>query len=420
MTTYGYSKYVKYYTDGNVNTTVLCKSEKLIKVYSDRDGQGLVDQLIPGHPITVLQGNKNEYHPRLCVTYNESRGYVSIYDVEKPTKVFGATENLNLKTRDLIKLGEQIFYEGTTYRRFDSIKLLNESILVGLKNNTKIYSELLSNIEELLREDGVIWNGMVEDSDINELGKYFGEVYFPYCLLKQPKFVSNQIKSVLFPESNSHGLFDSMLEFSDGSTTLISSKYDQGAKPSFYNFCSLQKGEMKDSVFKQVCDTFHKTANASVYNYWLKYVLNRNESPITGELVRQSIIKSEFTDLSNRVLESVERSLDHPAAIDNFPSSCSNFISYSLARELNNCEQSQKQLKELLTNKKIYVVRLNDTQWLRGKIKFRCINMKDSTIKVIRGNSAWSDIRTTRGVLAFRTNLNEEAAFDVRPGVQEA
>lgn len=431
-------KWKKYFSSGSVDTEIKSRAGKKVPVYSI-DGN-VIDRLENGHPITVPPSDV--YSKRYAIRYKkrnvEKVGYVSQSFVSKPKLKRGATENLGVRAETLIEYGEltSVDYNGKPIKvkKFTSDVILANSILTGLRNNKNVSQEIISVFEEYLsmksKYDTIKWTSGVSMSEINELGKYVGELIIGLLVLKNNKksfsrnFYKGKVDSFCVPIDPSFVGVDSFILMNDGEIIPISSKYGVGAKASV--FANLLPKAMRymdtmpDCVLKDFCksavsanvlpNTLEKKRGSKnvLYEYGINKILKLNISDPYGVYLDIKSKKS-LDELSEDTL-TVVTAIESYSNVENkvkeaLPLSVTSFFSRETARQLNNDAKSIEVMKEILSGKNFWQGNLNIPKWKRGDVFLNVVNSGEAKIKIIGSKAAINDIEAKQGMLNYEIKL---------------
>ena len=347
----------------------------------------LIDTVENGTPVTVIRSPT--YTTKYTIEYSGKTGYVSGEHVKKPKLTFGASENLNLKTNQLIDLGDDkiIQFQGKDVhvKYFSNHKSLIQSILSGMADN-QISSDILSVTEQIFSGHNSFQWGDVSRSDRNELGKYLGELHYPFM-----ESIKDKIPFA-FPVSTSFGGVDSFLFRNE--IIPISSKYGEGAPAAFIANIARKANppELESSIFKNLCEiNLNSSIRDILYTYSEKYVLPGHDN-LYNNLKSGNIpvgLKESMSDCE-------------PAVLAKFPSSVSYYICQRLRKDLENCPTSMTQIANILRENNYIQVNLNNKYWLDGQISYKIMDSSQYEIRLRNSKSSMSDLDCLRGIICYR------------------
>jgi hypothetical protein len=430
-------KWKKYFSSGPVDTKIKAKAGEQVPVY-DSKGKS-IDVLEEGHDIHVPK--TKEYNARYQIIYKKSgkekTGFVNQSYVAKPIAKKGATESLGVRAETLTQFGasKTIKFAGNNVKvkYFKSHKELGSSLLKGLKANKKV-SEGIYEVFEKYIEDGayteIEWTSEVAPNEINELGKYVGEIIIGLLALSNKtssfstKFYTGKPIGFAVPDDPSFTGVDSFLEMSDGEIVPISSKYGVGAKASL--FANLLPKAMKHqeklpkSVLKSLCESAQNAritadtlegkrgSKEVLYTHGVNKVLKlkiTNPYAVFNDIKTKKKLKGLSPD-SNKVISAIQ---SYPGVdkriIEKLPFSVTAFFSREIADNLNNDKESVKAMLEILAGKNFWQANLDINNWKNGRISYKLVNSGKSSITVIGSKAAMDDIEAKQGMINYELKL---------------
>jgi hypothetical protein len=227
----------------------------------------------------------------------------------------GATENLKIQSDTLIRYGklEVRTLNGQDVRCavFTTAEQLENSILRALKENRNVGPHIYDVVQDYFNSyslDKFKWDDSFQPSDINELGKYLGELIIGVIVLKgklDGKFSKNifsgeKIKEFIVPDDPSFSGVDSAFVKNDGTLIPISSKLGAGAKASFFtNFLpKVIDADMSNSVMNDIAKSAKsigvtkasldakRGAKEITYEYGVRNILGINKAKISNTYKR--------------------------------------------------------------------------------------------------------------------------------------
>lgn len=430
-------KWKKYFSSGPVDTKIKAKSGEQIPVY-DSKGKS-IDTLEEGHDIHVPKSK--EYNARYQIIYKkngtEKAGFVNQSYVAKPIAKKGATESLGVRAETLTQFGtsKTIKFAGNNVKvkYFKTHKELGSSLLRGLKENRKVSEgiyEVFENYISAGKYTEIEWTSEVAPNEINELGKYVGEIIIGLLALSNKtssfstKFYTGKPIGFAVPDDPSFTGVDSFLEMSDGEIVPISSKYGVGAKASL--FANLLPKAMKyqdklpKSVLKSLCESA-KNARISgdtlegkrgskevLYTHGVTQILKlkiSNPYSVFSDIKNNKKLKGLSSD-SNKVISAIQA---YPGVdkriIDKLPLSVTAFFSREIADKLNNDKNSVQAMLEILAGKNFWQANLDINNWKNGKINYKLVNSGKASITVIGSKAAMDDIEAKQGMINYELKL---------------
>lgn len=430
-------KWKKYFSDVAVETTIKAKSGKQVSVL-DQKGKS-IDVLDDGYKITVPA--TKIYSPKYYVIYNKNgnlkSGYVDQANVAKPIPTKGATETLGVRAETLTKYGEskKIKFAGNDVKVkfFKTHKQLAKSIMKGLEENRKVSEGIVEVFETYFSmEDYVslMWTGEVAPNEINELGKYVGEVIIGLLALKgdtsafMPQFYKGKISGFAVPDDPSFTGVDSFLLMSDGEIIPISSKYGVGAKASlFANLLPKALNYYDDlppSVLKSLCASAKdakitaatleskRGSKEILYTHGIKRILKLNivkpYDVFTDIKTKKTL--SKLSPDSRKVVSAIQA---YPGVdkkiIDALPQSVTAFFSREIANQLNADKKSVTAMLEILAGKNYWQANLDINRWRLGIVTYKMVNSGKASINVIGSKAAINDIEAKQGMINYELKL---------------
>jgi hypothetical protein len=347
----------------------------------------------------------------------------------------GATENLGITSDTLIKGGriQKRMLNGLDVNCavFSNKAELGNSILKGLKGNNKVNAAVYDTVQDYLNSDLTQfgWKKGIQESDVNELGKYLGELVIGVCVLGKkfsPVFSENifagkQIKEFIVPDDPSFSGVDSAFVKNDGSLIPISSKLGAGAKASVFTnllpkVMTSKKG-IGDCVIKQIADSAKKIgitvedlnakrgAKDIVYEYGVRKILKLSQLEVPDPYQVFRDIKQNPNKLSKPAKAVVDAIKKHPDIEENvkakLPYSVTSAFSREIARRLNNDETSKKIITEILAGKNFYQANLDVNKWKKGEVFFKLLLSGDANVGFIGSKAAIDDLEAKQGLVNY-------------------
>jgi hypothetical protein len=273
------------------------------------------------------------------------------------------------------------------------------------------------------------WKKGIQESDVNELGKYLGELVIGVCVLGKkfsPVFSENifagkQIKEFIVPDDPSFSGVDSAFVLNDGSLIPISSKLGAGAKASVFTnllpkVMTSKKG-IGDCVIKQIADSAKKIgitvvdlnakrgAKDIVYEYGVRKILKLSQLEVPDPYQVFRDIKQNPNKLSKPAKAVVDAIKKHPDIEENvkakLPYSVTSAFSREIARRLNNDETSKKIITEILAGKNFYQANLDVNKWKKGEVFFKLLLSGDANVGFIGSKAAIDDLEAKQGLVNY-------------------
>lgn len=345
----------------------------------------------------------------------------------------GATENLMIQSDKLIRHGklEVRTLNGQDVRCavFTTAEQLQDSILKGLKENRNVGPHIYDAVQDYFDSDNLKklnWSDSFRPSDINELGKYLGELIIGVIVLRGKRdgkfssdiFANQKIKEFIVPDDPSFSGVDSAFVKEDGSLIPISSKLGAGAKASFFtNFLPkvIDKTNLKESVIKDIASsardvgvTYAKLvakrgAKEITYEYGIRNILGIKSNVVRDTYqVFTDIKKNDMTKETLLVIEAVKNNSAIEKNIkDKLPLSMTAAFSREIARRLNSDKASLDIIASVLAGKDFYQANLDINRWKQGEVFFRLLQSGKASTTFIGYKSAISDIEANQGLVNY-------------------
>jgi len=357
--------------------------------------------------------------------------------VAKPSASATTTRNIaELDARVFTTLGKKIKYR---YREdtfdaisFSSADILKKSILLGIKKESLLGSDLAEMMEEFFEKKSFTWPKNISLQIKNKFGVYIGEVLIGYCILKgwrdsiSPYPFNGTVKQVIIPTDPAFTGVDSFIEMQDKTVYPVSSKYGEGAKASiFANLLPMgveNLNRLTASKFKTLCNIAVQPgkkptdARAIVYEYGIRKILNLStqEFPSPG-LLYEDIKANKLSTNSKKAIEKLQMLAKTPNKLGGvtLPTKItgqfgqsnnwvSSYFNYVIAAHLQTDRESIQQMKKILCAKNYWQSNLKDSEWLRGKLQFNIINSGDAGLTIDGAKSPATDITSKQGWLNYK------------------
>lgn len=437
MATTGKAKFDKHFAGRQIETRIR-RGFGQVKCYGDRlSRKSVIALLDEGAPITVLP--MDEYNPKYMVVYGATIGYVSEQFISKPKKDKGATELLDIKASDLAMKGNQgsLSFEDslTQVLSFHSRNDITDSVIHCLKNNINVCGEAVDDMEHVFSvlPRQFIWNAAIDRHEIDELGKYSGELLFGAVVLHNKTFDGHEIVGFSVPDRSNNNGIDSYLHVKGGKIIGISSKYGTGARASFFRNI-LDKVQpvynlLEPCVLTRLCGHYRDHTREAIYNYAIIEILGlKIEQPYR---IYEAIRTGKFEPLAKEITEvmvAIQAKLmaDTPDSstklairdriYNNLPYSMTNYFCRLIASELNACPVSMRLIKEVLDGSPIYQVHLDQARWMRGEIRFDAYHVKSADVRIVGSKSAIYDFACQQGLLNYELKTDPLEKFQVLAG----
>ncbi len=319
---------------------------------------------------------------------------------------------MGIRTADLVLGG---FEETITYqdhliqcRGFKNPNHLRNSIIQGCK---QLPQEIIDLLPDILSLEEFIWDAGIDHHHINNLGKYLNEV-LPLLALFEGRddlFEDNNMdwlycNSVYFPKSSCFKGADSFVCLNDKYYP-ISSKYGIGVGSSLIaNVVLPASPQTEPSHFADLVDISRKVMRGRsreiIFIWGVKYHLKSDYDPL---MFYNDIISNTFNGQSKEVYDLLyERCKTNPMALDGFPNTALSYFADTLARLLNDCHVSLRQINRVLDQTGVYQINMDPKQWFQGRISFKSKKANRGRIVIERGKASWRDMTGQQGMLTYR------------------
>jgi hypothetical protein len=350
----------------------------------------------------------------------------------------GATENLGIQASNLILKGkpEKLTINGqdnVSCRTFTNVNTLKESIVSYMKSSNKVGAHIVDVVDEYFKSSSLQhfnWDDSFEDSEINELGKYLGELIIGAVALKNKSNLisQNPFKSAvkfIVPDDPSFSGVDSAILLKNDSIIPISSKLGVGAKASiFTNFLPkvVDKKNLPTSVIKDlaICAKNAKITrdklNAKqgskeiVYEYGIRYILKLNNKQVKNPYdiyteIRRGYLTgttNELSESASMVIDAISKHKDIPQNVkDALPLSVTSAFNREIARRLNDDRVSKDIVTNILSGKDFYQANLDISKWKKGEVYFKLLHSGKASVSFIGSKAAINDIDAKQGLVNY-------------------
>lgn len=442
MASSGKEKFEKYFKGKEISTFVKGKANQQVKITNEK---GIViDTIYANTPITVpaVKDFSSKYKILYKKNNKQTIGYIHESFVSKPidTSKGGATELLGIQSNTLITLGKKDIFEYNGMKisgySFTTASQLANSILANLRKNPKVNrdnSGILSVLENYFKSSDpkkITWNKEVLPSEINELGKYLGELLLGYIILKSPSsypVIKGTPKYFFIPDDPSFKGVDTFIKTTTGLYP-VSNKFGVGAKASFFGNLlpiALEKYQYlpSNSTIKKIADITkklnissadllrNKGAKNIVYEYGTRVILGIPATKVKNTYdvytnIKTSVASKNLTKESSTVIDAIKsiKNLETNIKI-NLPKSITAFFNRQIAAELNSDSKSLNFMLDVLAGKEFYQANLNIDRWKKGEIIYSLTKSGDVSINIIGSKSAISDIDAKQGLINYELKI---------------
>lgn len=345
----------------------------------------------------------------------------------------GATENLKIQSDTLIRYGklEVRTLNGQDVRCavFTTAEQLENSILRALKENRNVGPHIYDAVQDYFNSENlkkINWSDSFQSSDINELGKYLGELIIGVIVLRGKRdgkfssdiFANQKIKEFIVPDDPSFSGVDSAFVKEDGSLIPVSSKLGSGAKASFFtNFLPkvIDKTNLKDSVIKDIASaarnagitnailTAKRGAKEITYEYSIRDILGIGPNQIRNTYqIFTDVKKNNITKEVQLVIDAIKKNtMIEQGVKDKLPLSMTAVFSREMARRLNTDKESLDIIAGVLAGKDFYQANLDVNRWKRGEVFFKLLQSGKAKVSFIGNKSAIMDVDAKQGLLNY-------------------
>jgi len=345
----------------------------------------------------------------------------------------GATENLRIQSDKLIRGGnfENRILNDQEVRCavFKTAEELEKSILNALRENPRVGPHIYDAVKDYfdsINLDKFEWNDSFRDSDINELGKYLGELIIGVIVLRkktigkfsQDIFGRETIKEFIVPDDPSFSGVDSAFVKKDGTLIPISSKLGAGAKASFFtNFLPkvINKAGLGNTVINDIASSARnlnitksmldakKGAKEITYEYGIRNILGISSSKVRNTY--QVFLDAKKNKISNEVSLVMQEINKNPLidkkVKDQLPMSITAAFSREIARRLNSDKKSIDIVTGVLAGKNFYQANLDINRWKKGEVYFKLLLSGESVVSFIGSKAAINDIDAKQGLVNY-------------------
>ena len=412
------------------------------------------------HPRTAIKLLSNKFEEigkskYAHIEYQRKKGYILISKIRKPTDDKGTERppKLEILADTFTRMGEVskitvLTQKDVSVMSFDNFDQLKDSIIYGAEHRLKATNPfVVKKLKTYLKQSNlheIDLNG-IDDSHIDELGIYFGEVLPGLLAFKgqlsqvciPSDMLGNQIKLFVIPTDQAFRLVDSALIYSDA-TISLSSKYGAGAAASFMTnvlpYGIKDHNGYKNCFFKRMCKTaksmgytfeqvggktFTKSKNimmeVGVRNVLkVKGVPNANHS--VYNTIRKIATGKDITEKENIEIDAVTNAIEDyfvkgnsfgggslvkQTIRDNYPYTIPSFFNYTIANALETDLISKTYIENIIGGKNFYQANLDKSAWKKGKILIKMLYPKKAKLKILGSMSSALDYTTKHGMVNY-------------------
>lgn len=437
MASSGPQKWAKYFnTKSGVPTFIKAKPNELVRIFDL--AKKPIMSVKDAEPIIVLPMPKFNSNYMIEIKKNGKKvvGYVNEKYVAKPIARKPGQGNLSRVTAlHFAKHGtsNSFNYAGQkiSVLSFTDPKKLEQSILAGLKDIEKNKGAAHKAFEAFFKSgyNKLTWNSETHENDISKYGVYIGELltglfYLSGKASKAFNTVPINKKAAAFhiPNDPSFSGIDSIVEFRENQYLPLSSKFGVGAAASiFSNIMTkgiIQYKTYKPSVFKDLCacamsigvtkqDLESKRKSKEiVYEYGIRNILGIKKGNNKGQVfntmeVYQDLKANKKTPGVITVLTAIMDKCRDEQILKKLPKSITAFFTREIARLLNACKESMKQIHAILLGKKYWQASLDTNKWKKGEVEFKMTRSGNSSVNIIGNKSAMDDLDAKQGTINY-------------------
>lgn len=355
----------------------------------------------------------------------------------------GATENLKITASTLLRRAptEMRVLNGIDVKCsvFKNPYDLQNSILGGLRENRNVGSHIYDAVEDFFNlpsVDRFEWSDSFQDYEINELGKYLGELIIGVVVMRNKTlgkfsediFSGEDIIEYIVPIDPSFSGIDSIFVKKtslnsafvkrDGGIIQISSKLGTGAKASFFSNLLPRMIDKQNSKNRVIDDIVISARSAGItksilqakkgakhiaYEYGIREFLGIDSRQIKNTYqVFVDAKKKNITSEVSLVMESLRNNPKVDKKIkDQLPLSITAAFSREMANRLNNDKESLDYIVEALSGKNFYQANLDINRWKKGEVYFRILPSGKSNVSFIGNKAAINDIDARQGLVNY-------------------
>ena len=364
-----------------------------------------------------------------------SSGKATATSVGRPT----GSETLGVRAETLILGGklEKVHYgtKDVECRTFTTADQIIKSIVKGLQDNPKIPDYITEDFKKYQKSkkwNRFEWNESIPKNEMNQLGKYGGEVITGLIGLStyaaqafHPNILSGKGKVSRFcvPTDPAFSGVDVFFSMKDGSIIPVSNKYGKGAAASFFTnimpeAMSVPLKTLSDSPLKDLVkianvlssvDLMKKggaggKAKYIIYEYGIRNILGISKSVIKDPYkdIYETIRTGKTNPKVTKVLGAIKKYKGADAVvIKNLPASVTAFFCREIAKKFNGSKNANEDMAKILAGKNYWQANLNDRKWFAGDVDYRMTNSGKVIIDVIGSKAPTTDIVASQGLVNY-------------------
>ena len=364
-----------------------------------------------------------------------SPGKATATSVGRPT----GSETLGVRAETLILGGklEKVRYgtKDVECRTFTTAEQISKSIVNGLEKNPKIPDYITDDFKKYDKSkkwNRFEWNESIPKNEMNQLGKYAGEVITgliglsTYAALAfHPNILSGKGKVSQFcvPTDPAFSGVDVFFCMKDGSIIPVSNKYGKGAAASFFTnvmpeAMSVPLKTLSDSPLKDLVKIANKLSSIAlmskggaggkakfiIYEYGIRNILGISKSVIKDPYkdIYEIIRTGKTTPNVTRVVSAIKKYKGVDAVVvKNLPASVTAFFCREIAKQFNASKGANEDMAKILAGKNYWQANLNDRKWFKGDVDYRLTNSGEVKINVIGSKAPTTDIVASQGLVNY-------------------
>lgn len=421
--TSGLAAWNKYFKGKEVKTTL----NKEAAVYnSNGEKTGVV--LDVGETVDVMDIEPSKDRNTLLATVKVGTSMVRIpfNTIAKPiTK--GASEKLRINATTLTNGAKTemvtMMHKTFSAKIFTSSKEMAVIISNAVSNHRLLPDNVKLVLTRYLEQSSyktIDWSGVDDMTQVNELGKYLGELVIGLLALNGELAISGALKkgervSFVVPDDPSFSGVDSLfIRKQDGSIIAISSKFGVGAKASFFSNLLptlVQNQKMvKNKTLKKLVDIViqnglnpNKQGKEILYRWGFDNLLNMK---VNSSQVYVDIRKGDDTPDIQKVVAAINKGTwkldgDIKKIQKLLPNSLTAFFSRSLSYMLNRDKQAIDEMITVLGAKDYWQANLNIQSWKNGQVEFGFVRSGTASLSIIGSKAAMGDITASQGMVNY-------------------
>ena len=345
----------------------------------------------------------------------------------------GGSESLGIRAETMILGGklEKVNFGGQMVecRTFTKTETLVNSIIDGLKKNTKVPKYIVEDFEKYKKSrkfNMFEWSESIPDNEMNQLGKYAGEVVTgvvgidtKYRKALNPNILgSKAVAKFCVPTDPAFTGVDVFFLMIDGDIVPVSNKYGKGAAASFFAHVlpKAMKVKLKNSPLKDFVDVANKFATPEkmegrgapskqiLFEYGIRNLLKIPKSKIKDPYkeIYEVIKAGKATPATRLVISAVDKYPGVDAVvIKNLPNSITAFFCREVAKQMNNSKQANNDLRDILAGKNYWQANLDINDWFAGKVNYKLVNSGNVKVDVIGSKAPTTDITAKQGLINY-------------------